>query len=377
MANLSEDNVTAEVEMWDMDDSVPADRRGDEKSEMDIEQVDRRKENEVLGDAYNKGTQLKSKIRKKEKNRSKHKSDKIQQKKKKKVSCRGQLSSCKKKRAKEHGKKRVQHTTLSTDDEGFICALVEMKGIEEDTTWQNYCNLPVLKSDGQWKINSEHGIRVVSIQDKMVYCGPLNKDQRQLLSFKVAVMCHIVKDPHSPQFCVSGNMLQYPLCNPSLVAMTETGDVQELGKAIDLIGQSKSALSNISSSVLTHCMLRYILDVGETGLYNLVLQLETRNWLNCRLNKSWGETNNNCHDRIVRFFEARKPHEAKILVIRCMVLANKATLLVFLEELDMSAVDQAMQLYGIPSSFVFGMRERMEHIRSVLSTFEAKDLISF
>jgi len=215
------------------------------------------------------------------------------------------------------------------------------------------------------------------MEDNMVYCGPLKKGQCQLLSFKVAVLCDIMKDPHSAKFQVSGNVLMYPFCNPSLVAGTHNNEVTEIGHASSLGLQKKSVLGAVPASILKHCLLRYILDIGETGLYRLVRDLETGNWLNCSLEKHWGKTVSTCRDQIAQFFQSHMSPENSLLVVRCMVLAHKTALVEFLDKLDMCAIHLASQRYSIPSDFVCGMKDRVKQIHSVLSTFEPKDLLSF
>jgi len=275
-------------------------------------------------------------------------------------------------------KKKVQGGMAVKNDRGNEWEREDVPvdtGINKKDIWGDYCNLPLLKnSQGRGKRSS---LKIaVCMENKMVYCGPLCEDQCKLLAFKVEVLCNILKDQHSPNFVVSGNVLMYPLCNPSLM-VTSQSEVHKIGQTTCLGNQSKFILAKAPVSVLIHCLIRYILDIGDTGLSYLVFQLEGGNYMNSHLENTWGNTRFTCRDKIVRFFESNHPLESSLLVKRCMVLANKTALLKFLNELNMTAVEMSRKRHGVSSEFVNGMMARLNEVRSDLSTFEAKDLLCF
>ena len=305
----------------------------------------------------------------KEKKKNKKKTDSLN------VDCHGQLSGRKRKRGGvDDGMKCVKPRCGDVEGHGTNGMALPSVDTTVENVWMRFCHLPILKSSGNKQKKNKQWDCVVSIDDKMVYCGPLSEKQCTLMGFKADVLCNIVKDPHSPPFCVSGDVLMYPIWNPLLMARSGDGGVREIGQTCSLGAQGKNVLSAVPASVLKHCLLRYILDIGDTGLSNLVLQLETNNYVNWNLDKSWGNTSR-C--RIVRFFESRMSAESNQLVVRCMVLANKTALLEFMDTLDLFAIERAAEYHGVWPEFVNGMKNRVDLIRSELSGFEAKDLLSF
>lgn len=252
---------------------------------------------------------------------------------------------------------------------------VSVVDTDDDTLWDSYCNLPVFP-DGSRQKSKRRGY-VVSLDDNMVYHGPIYDFQRQLLSFKARVLCDIVKDPHSPKFLVSGDVLMFPLCNPGMLAKWKSGEVYEVFRATRLASTSKQVLGTQPVSILEHCLLRYILDIGDTGLGHMRLQGKTQTFVNWHLDKPWGNTSLNCKDPLVQFFENHMAAENSLLVMRCMVLQHKASLLKFLTELDWQAIELAAARYEICQDFVNDMKARVNQIHSVLSDFETKNLLMF
>lgn len=306
--------------------------------------------------------------------------DDHQKKKKEKTEKNWKNEKKGKKRTSEKMEKasKLQKTTAATEDGGPGVSTQENAGEQlslstsNNKRWGDYCHLPKLKgkNGSRFKTGS-----VVSMDQKMIYQGPLTPSQARLLKFKSAVLHDIVADQHTPEFSVSADVLSYPLFNHSLMATTD-GHVIEMGQTSRLGSQSKGLLCEASCSVLKHCLGRYILDMGDTGIYNMMFDLETKTWINPRFDKTWGNSATLCKDKIVRFFESRMSLESSLISVRCMVLNHKPALLEFLDELDMTAVQRAAECCLIPTAFVQGMKGRMEQIRSVLSDFETKDLLS-
>lgn len=242
-------------------------------------------------------------------------------------------------------------------------------------SWDDYCNLPVFPDGGRQK--SKLIWYRVSLDNNMVYCGPFRNYKRQLLSFKAHVLCDIAKDPHSAELCVSGDVLMFPICNPGMLAKCDSGDVYEVFQPIRLASQSKRVLGKQPVSLLEHCLLRYILDIGDTLLSHMVLQAKTQTFINWHIYKPWGNTSLTCKDRIVQFFDNRMRSQNSLLFIRCMVLQHKASLLKFLKELDMLGIELAAERYKIRQSFVDDMKTRVNLIHSVLSNFDINNLLEF
>lgn len=241
--------------------------------------------------------------------------------------------------------------------------------------WADYCNLPIFPGGG--KLESKRRGYVVSLDDKMVYSGPFSEKECLFLSFKAHVLCSIMKDPHSPEFRVSGDVLMFPLCNPGILAKCDRNEVYEVFQATRLASQTKRVLGTQPVSVLEHCLLRYLLDIGDTGLSHMMLHDKKKTFINWHLSKSWGNTRLNCKDRFVQFFDNHMAAKNSLLVMRCMLLQHKASLLKFLEELNIPAIEVAAERYEISPSFVTDMKTRVNLVKSVLSDFQAKDLLMF
>ena len=280
-------------------------------------------------------------------------------------------------RAPKKVEKMEMEGTRCKDEEDKSRESVPVSGVDthDETLWDIYCNLPVFP-DGSRQKSKRRGY-VVSLDDNMVYYGPIYDSQRQLLTFKARVLCDIVKDPHSPKFHVSDDVLMFPLCNPGMLAKWKSGEVYEVFQATRLASQSKHVLGTQPVSILEHCLLRYILDIGDTGLSHMRLQGKTQTFINWHLDKPWGNTSLNCKDPLVQFFENHMAAENSLLVMRCMVLQHKASLLKFLTELDTQAIELAAARYEICQDFVNDMKVRMNRVHSVLSDFETKNLLVF
>ena len=259
-------------------------------------------------------------------------------------------------------------------------SIVKMKRDKDKTsphqnTWDDYYKLPPFPCGG--KQTSKLRRRVVSVDDKMVYCGPFSDRQCNLLSFKVHVLCNIVKDPHSPEFHFSGNVLRFPLFNSEKLAKRDNGEVYEAIKATKLASQSKALLGSQPASILEHCLLRYILDIGDTGLSHMVHDNETNKFINWHMERAWGKGSKYSKHGLVWFFDNRLPSQNSLLMMRCMVLKHKAKLCNFLNELDMAAIEVAAKRYGIHENFVIDMQACVKQVHHALSNFDIKDVLLF
>ena len=274
-----------------------------------------------------------------------------------------------------HGQRPGLKRKCSIQEEESI---VKIKRDQDTTsphqnTWDDYYKLPLFPCGGNQ--TSKRRGRVVSVDDKMVYCGPFSDRQCKLLAFKVHVLCNIVKDPHSPEFHLSGNVLTFPLFNSEKLAKSDNGDVYEAIKATKLASQSKAFLGSQPASILEHCMLRYILDIGDTGLSHMVHDNETNKFINWHLERAWGKGSTYCKDGLVWFLDTGLARENRLLVMRCMVLKHKAKLFNFLNELDMAAIEVAAKRYGIHEKFVIDVQARVKQVHYALSNLDIKDLL--
>jgi hypothetical protein len=183
-----------------------------------------------------------------------------------------------------------------------------------------------------------------------------------------------MNDPHSPQFWVSQNVLTLPFWATASPAKFANEKLHEIYEGTTMASQYAE---QVPVSALKHCLIRYILDIGETGLSKMVLRMDTGAFINWHLDKEWGKTKTTCNDKIVRFFNSRMPSLQKSLEMRCMVLANKTALQDFLSKLDMPAIERMADVFNVMPQFIDGMKDRREQIQSALKTFEAKDLLVF
>ena len=291
-------------------------------------------------------------------------------------------SKRKRKRRAAHEKgngSQIVHKTLTTEgdnenDNSSAVGPLHGVAITNNKTWDYYCTLPTLPTSSM-RIRKDKQQYIVSLEKKMVYSGPLSKRQSRMLSFKADVLCNIVKDKHSPDFHVVENVLMYPLCNPELLAKWDNGELYELFQPTHLNNQSIGLLGTQPVSILEHCMARYILDIGETGISYLMLHGKTQTFVNTHLNKSWGSGKQKCQDNIVQFFQSRWLPESRMLVLKSMVLQNRASLLRYLAELDIAAIKQAAERHVIPKHFVKGMGDRVQLIRSALYALQDNHLV--
>lgn len=243
--------------------------------------------------------------------------------------------------------------------------------------WEDYCHLPMYPP-GVTQRSKKKGC-VVSVEDRMVYCGPLDKNMRTLLTFKAKFLCDIMKDPHSPPFRVSGNVLMFPLGNYELLTKWPSGEVYEMCKPALLEYQGKQVFGVGAQppSIFQHCLLRYILDIGNTGLSYFVLDGVSKTYINWHLDHKWGNTRTNCTDRIVQFFENRMQPENRLLLLRCKVLQQKESLLTFLNTLlsKLSAIDKEVNADMITQDFAIEMKNRVMKAYGVLCLFQNTNLL--
>lgn len=242
------------------------------------------------------------------------------------------------------------------------------------TKWADYCYLP--KYPTRTKQRSKRKACVVSLENNKVYCGPLTKCQQQLLKFKTDVLCSIMKDPHTPKFSVSGNVLMFSIPNPDHLSKDITAKVIEIRKANILAKERNSVLFAQPVSILKHCLIRYILDIGDTGLSYLVFDGLNKNFINWNVLKEWKNAGT-CQDRVGRFFENHKQRENQLLVLRCKVLQHKSSLLKFLEELDVSAIEKTGLKYGVENFHVSMIKSNIDEISYMLLNLNETNILNF
>ena len=290
-------------------------------------------------------------------------------------------STMKRKRGAGHGEEigmKARKTMTTAEDTAMYKSQAPWQkngmDIDDIKTWDDYCNLPTLPGGGMRTCRRKPQF-VVSLETKMVYSGPLSEHQSKLLSFKADVLCNIVKDIHSPAFRILDNVLMYPLCNPELLAQGDNGEVYELFQPAQLSNQTMGVLGTQPVSILEHCLIRYILDIGDTGLPYLLLHGKTQAYVNTHLKKSWGTPVANYQDKIVQFFQSRVVKESRMLVFKCMVLKHKSSLLKFLGDLDIPAIKQVAQHHAIAKDVVEKMETRVQLIKSALSNFHENNIL--
>lgn len=238
-----------------------------------------------------------------------------------------------------------------------------------EDTWAQFTDLPVL---GRTKAKVKR--RVVSVNNEMMYHGPLKKNRRNLLQFKIEMLQQIVKDEYTPvDISVYGNTLISPMSNKPIIRETSQGKEYKVNGKRALCWEDFNTLLTTNKSILKHLLIRYILDIGETGPF-YTMRADSGELVNCNLEKAWSRGKRCSKDPVVSFFVCHALGQAQQFALKCKVYIHKEYLLDFIDTFDIDEMSKRAAEYGVSDKFVNKIKIRLNEAMKMLNGFQLADL---
>jgi hypothetical protein len=221
----------------------------------------------------------------------------------------------------------------------------------------------------------------VDLENKQVWKGPYKGDRLGLVMFLHRVLNEVLKDPHTLKIQRKGSYVQFPLLCAADASMKITvKDFYDcIGKqqvkdgkfvnreSLGIIQVHKlgaASFRNIPASFWCHYLFRYMLNIGDSGLYNSI----TDNKMSFLYGIDMEEIRKSVmgHDLLNLMFVKLPKRELKDPIMDALRRNKEAASKIMIQQFDIDKIEALAQFYSVKTFDKCEFQNRLDTARKAL-----------